>query len=69
MTDTTTDTEVKVRNVSPRVAATRRLAKAEKELKRAEAFWGKDRKTVVPLSVEDAKAEYDAAADELKNLL
>lgn len=68
-TTETTATDSIGRTVSPRVAATRRLAKAEKELARAQKFWGKERKTIVPPSVEDAQAEYTAAAEALKNLL
>lgn len=71
MTDTYTDgtdAETKVRNVSPRVAATRRLARAEKDLNRAKAFWNRERRAVPP-TVEVAQAEYDAAAEALKSII
>lgn len=69
VTETTETTETKPRNVSPRVAAFRRLAKAEKTLKRSQAFWGKERKTEVPPPVDQAQAEYDAAAEAVKDLI
>lgn len=68
MSDEHEEVEVKTRNVSPRVAATRRLAKAEKELSRSRAYWSKSHHPVPP-TIEEAQAEYDAAAEHLKNLL
>lgn len=55
------------RNVNPVVAATRRLTKAEKGLRVAKAAY--DKQKDVAAAYEAAEAEYQAAADAVKDLL
>ena len=68
-TTETETTEKKTRNVSPRVAAFRRLARAEKTLAASKKFWEGTANKPTPPPVDEAQAEYDAAAEQVKGLI